>query len=975
MRWRHREEYDKTTLLAANKVKGKVWSNAYKHLFAQAEARLIVGGVRNPTDIIDALNRQYPEIDRENLKYRRKGVHGHPNLVREYVQKMTLNENRSESVAEIPAEADEHTSEEDTWTRRFRDCYYFSPEDPIRCEEMEMGIKTDPQSVDEYVGRWLQENLGMEIPDVMERRNTTRRKGPTPAKGRAARKRQEYKLTQDLYTKNKSKCFSEILNGTLGTTHNVDLDELNSFWEQLFQKEPPPCGVEVRDQRETNHDLWRPISREEVHEALKGLKNSSAPGLDGITPSRIKQVPIDQILLLFNLFLGSAHTPGWMRVGRVTLVPKKPNPSSPGEFRPITVTSVLLRLYHKVIGKRLDQIEINHSQKGFRRRDGIAENTWLLKQIIKRASRKPANLHLAFIDVAKAFDSLTHEALLICLKRVGVPPPLLKYIAKLYSEAKLVIGDSDRSIHQTCGILQGDPLSGAIFNFALDWAYNGLDPNLGVRVGDQVITDMLFADDGILLTESRRATQAQMKILERRLGDLGLRLNPKKCATLSIAADKKRKKAAVEGKSYLRIHGELVPSLDNQDRYKYLGLLVNGRGFATEAGVKLQLKCDRITAAKLKPQQRVEVLRHSVVPAMYHSLVLGGYTLGGLRALDVTIRKAMRKWLHLPMDTPLGYFYSETGQGGLGVSELGTTVPMLARQRVGRLKFTSDKRIQAINREVLVQQEYTRLERSCVQKRRYVGTKDAVNRLWKESLHSSVDGRGLRDASKIWNQHQWIKDPSYRITGAEFVKAMRMRAGVVDTPARRARRSGNSSDAICSRDRQRATANHIAQVCQTTHGLRVKRHNAMVEMIHRSLERIGWTVEIEPRIRKGGTYLKPDIVAVKDNRYLVLDPIVTSTSSEMDIVSGTKSTLYDVPEIHAHARNLLEQVRGTNLQDEEEPEGEIHGITINNRGIFCLPGYLALREAGIPIRFLNLISLRVLVKTYEILRAYNTATG
>ena len=148
----------------------------------------------------------------------------------------------------------------------------------------------------------------------------------------------------------------------------------------------------------------------------------------------------------------------------------------------------------------------------------------------------------------------------------------------------------------------------------------------------------------------------------------------------------------------------------------------------------------------------------------------------------------------------------------------------------------------------------------------------------------------------------------------------------------------------------------------------------MVQMIQRSLERNGWTVEIEPKIKKGGTYLRHDIVAVKENRYLVIDPIITSISTDMDIISGTKTNLYDVPEVHAHAQSLRDQVVGMSSEDEEEPEGEIEGVTINNRGLFSIHGYRALREAGISERFLNLISLIVLTKTYEMIRAYTSAT-
>ena len=55
--------------------------------------------------------------------------------------------------------------------------------------------------------------------------------------------------------------------------------------------------------------------------------------------------------------------------GVTSLIPKEDQPTSPAEFRPITVISTILRFFHKILASRLDTIPINNAQKGFRTTD------------------------------------------------------------------------------------------------------------------------------------------------------------------------------------------------------------------------------------------------------------------------------------------------------------------------------------------------------------------------------------------------------------------------------------------------------------------------------------------------------------------------------------------------------------------------------------------------------------------------------
>ena len=49
---------------------------------------------------------------------------------------------------------------------------------------------------------------------------------------------------------------------------------------------------------------------------------------------------------------------------------------------------------------------------------------------------------------------------------------------------------------------------------------------------------------------------------------------------------------------------------------------------------------------------------------------------------------------------------------------------------------------------------------------------------WANKLHSSVDGRGLKDASLVPKVHGWVSSGNCLMSGAKFIGALGVRAGI-----------------------------------------------------------------------------------------------------------------------------------------------------------------------------------------------------
>ncbi|GBN12280.1 hypothetical protein AVEN_199452-1 [Araneus ventricosus] len=74
---------------------------------------------------------------------------------------------------------------------------------------------------------------------------------------------------------------------------------------------------------------------------------------------------------------------------RAIFIPKKPAAIDPGDFRPISLTSIPARLFSKIVAKRLSPaIKIEHEQRGFIGSDGISQNIFILDYVLRHASEK-----------------------------------------------------------------------------------------------------------------------------------------------------------------------------------------------------------------------------------------------------------------------------------------------------------------------------------------------------------------------------------------------------------------------------------------------------------------------------------------------------------------------------------------------------------------------------------------------------------
>ncbi|NXF13538.1 POLR protein, partial [Smithornis capensis] len=75
---------------------------------------------------------------------------------------------------------------------------------------------------------------------------------------------------------------------------------------------------------------------------------------------------------------------------------------------------------------------INPRQRGFIRASGCSENIKFLELLVKHAKKEHRDMRVVFVDIAKAFDTVSHEHIFVGLKQKGVEQHIVNLIKNMY---------------------------------------------------------------------------------------------------------------------------------------------------------------------------------------------------------------------------------------------------------------------------------------------------------------------------------------------------------------------------------------------------------------------------------------------------------------------------------------------------------------------------------------------------------------
>jgi hypothetical protein len=288
--------------------------------------------------------------------------------------------------------------------------------------------------------------------------------------------------------------------------------------------------------------LMPAISTQEIYKRIKRMRKGTASGPDGIKKAHItSRTTVEILRLYYSLLLVSKAQPTEWRQNRTRLVLKEGKDSQRAEnYRPITIGSLLSRLYWGLMDERLrSEVRLTPRQKGFVNEDGCFNNVHTLNEILKLA-KKGDGITIVQLDISKAFDTVPHEVIGDALRRKGIPETVVRLIRDSYNDMSTVIkqGAVEVPINLQRGVKQGDPLSPMIFNIIMEPLLIKLESMEGYLVGGQTVSSLAFADDLILLARREEQAITMLSVVEQYLEGLGMKLSAPKCAAVTIKVTK-----------------------------------------------------------------------------------------------------------------------------------------------------------------------------------------------------------------------------------------------------------------------------------------------------------------------------------------------------------------------------------------------------------------------------------------------------
>ena len=267
-------------------------------------------------------------------------------------------------------------------------------------------------------------------------------------------------------------------------------------------------------------ELNNPITCDEVSKGVKQLKAGKSAGPD-LLVNEFFMYALDalepKLTVLFNIVFSSGHFPESWSKGFVVPLHKKGSKCEVDNYRGITLLSVLGKLFTKVLNNRLSYWAdvygiLIEEQSGFRAGRGTVDNVFVLQNMIDSVLSRGEKMYCAFIDFRKAYDYLNRDCLWYKLLRCGVRGNILNIMRSMYSEVKSQVrytGTTSAVFDSYLGVRQGESLSPFLFSIYVNDLRETLEEKGvdGVTVGDLKLCLLLYADDSILMSNSREDLQ------------------------------------------------------------------------------------------------------------------------------------------------------------------------------------------------------------------------------------------------------------------------------------------------------------------------------------------------------------------------------------------------------------------------------------------------------------------------------------
>lgn len=377
-------------------------------------------------------------------------------------------------------------------------------------------------------------------------------------------------------------------------------DYFSTIGEVLANEIPKRCHPNMSPIARTHSQelsQLSPATTEEVLKVCNQLDSNTSSGVDGISTKTIKclkNLLVEDLSNCINRCLELGIFPDSLKVAKVSPIFKSGIRTDPGNYRPISVLPVLSKIFERILYNRvekyLNSIDFFYSkQYGFRPKSNTLSATVdLITNLKTNIDKKNIALGI-FIDLRKAFDTVSHVILLEKINKIGITGTALDILKSYLSNRKQIVKIGNHQSQPkpiTYGIPQGSILGPLLFLIYI----NNIG-EIGLK-GD--IT--LYADDTSLFYFERSIekiianAQTDLNLLNEWFQNNVLTINVSKTNYIIFKAKNKK----ISDHDPLILNNMTINQIDSE---RYLGLIVDSKLTWKPHIEKIKAKLSSLTGA------------------------------------------------------------------------------------------------------------------------------------------------------------------------------------------------------------------------------------------------------------------------------------------------------------------------------------------------------------------------------------------
>lgn len=402
-----------------------------------------------------------------------------------------------------------------------------------------------------------------------------------------------WQTIKNLKTKNQDRALTIIDLKTWKDHYETLLSEKRDEWKEH--------ETDILNSIQNDNSKYTIIELEELNKCLAEMKNGRAPGPGDIPAELIKYgglVLTERLRYLMNLCLRKHKTPKEWKESIISSVFKKGDRKDPNNYRGISVTATISRLWGKIVQKRIrKEVEnrIGEDQSGFIAGRSCVDNLFILQQLTEKMKSRDKEVHVTFIDLKKAYDTVPRKMLWHALKDIGTSTYLIEIIQEFYSDNIAYVKQGllqSEPFQTTKGLRQGCSMSPILFNIYVETALKNWKRScegMGIPVDDSTLFTLSFADDQAIIAQDSYDMEFMMRRLYTEYEKWGLQVSLEKTEYLIINSDNKF---------------EVLINDDTQikqvDNFKYLGTTLDKDGIG-QREIRTRIRNARKVIGALNP--------------------------------------------------------------------------------------------------------------------------------------------------------------------------------------------------------------------------------------------------------------------------------------------------------------------------------------------------------------------------------------